>query len=96
MLKAEAEWLLAQGIGLRTRPQDLLVYDRCGPIDNHERFRDECVRHKLMDMLGDLALTGCDVVGEFTAHRSGHRLNAELVRALIEQAETAPCWKRCA
>jgi len=96
MLRAEAEWLLAQGIGQRTKAQDLLVYDRDGPIENQERFPDECARHKLLDMLGDLTLAGCDLVGDFTAFRSGHRLNAEAVRALI-----GPVWetgriKRCA
>jgi UDP-3-O-acyl N-acetylglucosamine deacetylase len=96
MLKAEAEWLLAQGIGQRTRVQDLLVYNGHGPIENEERFRDECARHKLLDMLGDLALAGCDLVGQFTAHRSGHRLNAELVRALVGGSEGITCWKRCA
>jgi len=63
-----------QGIGHRTRAQDLLVYNSHGPIDNHERFRDECARHKLVDMLGDLALAGCDLVGRFIAHRSGPKL----------------------
>lgn len=96
MLKAEADWLLAQGIGHRTRAQDLLVYNSHGPIDNHERFRDECARHKLVDMLGDLALAGCDLVGRFIAHRSGHKLNAELVHFIVKEAEGPACWKRCA
>jgi len=36
-----------------------------GPIGNQLRFPDECVRHKLADMVGDLALAGCDLVGRF-------------------------------
>lgn len=96
MLKAEAEWLLAHGVGHRTRAQDLLVYNGDGPIENRERFRDECARHKLLDMLGDLALAGCDLVGDFTAHRSGHRLNAEMVRALVGPAHGAGRNRRCA
>ena len=44
---------------------------------------DECVRHKALDLVGDLALAGCDLVGQFIAHKSGHRLNAELVRVLL-------------
>ena len=46
------------------------------------RFPDECVRHKIVDMIGDLALAGCDLAGRFIAYRSGHRLNGELVRAI--------------
>jgi UDP-3-O-acyl N-acetylglucosamine deacetylase len=96
MLKAEADWLLAHGVGHRTRAQDLMVYNSDGPIDNRERFRDECARHKLLDMLGDLALAGCDLAGEFIAHRSGHRLNAELVRVLVGSAHHVARSKRCA
>lgn len=87
MLKAEADWLLAQGLGCRATYRDLLVFDERGPIDNELRFPDECVRHKLLDMVGDLTLVGCPVFGRFSAYRSGHRLNAEVVQALTEQTE---------
>jgi len=36
-------------------------------------------------LIGDLALAGCELVGHFIAHRSGHRLNAELVKALLHE-----------
>lgn len=97
LLRQEAEALLAQGIGLRSRPEDLLVFDQNGPIHNHLRFPEECARHKLLDLIGDLALAGCRVVGEFVAYRSGHRLNAELVQILDSLAEEIPhCMKQCA
>ncbi len=86
MLKDEAAWLQAQGLGLRPTCRDLLVFDADGPIDNRLRFEDECVRHKLLDMVGDLALAGCELVGRFIAYRSG-RLNAELVKTLLDQSE---------
>ena len=44
MLKEEAEWLLAQGLGKRATLADLLVFDADGPIENELRYRDECVR----------------------------------------------------
>jgi UDP-3-O-acyl-N-acetylglucosamine deacetylase len=87
MLKSEADWLLAQGLGKRATLQDLLVFDSQGPIDNELRYRDECVRHKTLDLIGDLSLAQCDFVGHFIAYRSGHRLNADLVRALVVEAE---------
>ena len=96
MLEEEAQWLLARGLGQRTTYQNLLVFDKNGPIQNQLRFRDECVRHKALDLLGDLALTGCDIVGHVIAHRSGHRLNAELVRALLSEEETSESLKRSA
>lgn len=96
MLKSEADWLLAQGLGTRATLKDLLVFDADGPIDNELRFRDECVRHKTLDLIGDLALAGCDLVGHFVAFRSGHRLNAELVRVLLTEGDMAGGWKRSA
>jgi len=83
LLQEEAEWLRGQGLGRRVSPRDVLVFDEQGPIDNELRFEDECVRHKVLDLVGDLALAGCDIVGHFVARRSGHRLNADLVRALL-------------
>jgi len=96
MLKDEAAWLRAQGLGLRPTCRDLLVFDADGPIDNRLRFEDECVRHKLLDMVGDLALAGCELVGRFIAYRSGHRLNAELVKTLLDQSENGEGLRRCA
>jgi UDP-3-O-[3-hydroxymyristoyl] N-acetylglucosamine deacetylase/3-hydroxyacyl-[acyl-carrier-protein] dehydratase len=65
----------------------LLVFGPDGPINNDLRFPDECVRHKILDMVGDLALSGVELVGSVVAHRSGHQHNAALVRALLEQLE---------
>jgi UDP-3-O-acyl N-acetylglucosamine deacetylase len=96
MLQAEADWLLAQGLGRRASAKDLLVFDANGPIDNKLRFRDECVRHKALDLVGDLALAGCDLVGHFIAYRSGHRLNAEMVRVLLTEGDVVGGWRRSA
>ncbi|MEE8543375.1 MAG: UDP-3-O-acyl-N-acetylglucosamine deacetylase [Gammaproteobacteria bacterium] len=51
------------------------------------RFRDEFVRHKILDAVGDLYLLGCCLIGEFTGFKSGHGLNNSLLRALIAQPE---------
>lgn len=52
------------------------------------RMVDEFVRHKLLDAVGDLALAGAPIRGRFHAHRSGHALNARLVRTLLADAAT--------
>lgn len=96
LLKEEAEWLVARGLGKRATFKDLLVYDADGPIDNELRYRDECVRHKTLDLVGDLALAGCDLIGHFIAHKSGHRLNSELVRALLTEEKVIEGWRRSA
>ncbi len=51
------------------------------------RFRDEFVRHKILDAVGDLYLMGSCLIGEFNGFKSGHELNNNLLRALIEQPE---------
>lgn len=82
-----AQAMLAEGRGQRVTPRDLLIFGPHGPVDNSLRFADECVRHKVLDVVGDLALTGCEIIGHIVAHRCGHRLNAELAKRLLEQAE---------
>jgi UDP-3-O-[3-hydroxymyristoyl] N-acetylglucosamine deacetylase/3-hydroxyacyl-[acyl-carrier-protein] dehydratase len=88
LLETEAQALRAAGIGARTRPSDLLIFGPKGVIDNTLRYPDECARHKILDMVGDLALLDKDLSGHVVAHRSGHQLNAVLVRKLIEATES--------
>jgi UDP-3-O-[3-hydroxymyristoyl] N-acetylglucosamine deacetylase len=96
VLKEEAEWLRSRGLGQRVTNQDLLVFGEEGPLDNELRFENECVRHKALDLVGDLALAGCDLVGQFIAHKSGHRLNAELVKVLLTEGQVEVGLRRTA
>ena len=83
VLEREAEEMVRRGLGKGITPRDLLVFDDHGPIDNRLRFPNECARHKVLDVIGDMALTGCLVVGHIVAHRSGHRLHAALAGELV-------------
>jgi UDP-3-O-[3-hydroxymyristoyl] N-acetylglucosamine deacetylase len=96
LLQEEALALKSRGLGRRATCRDLLVFGPGGPVDNALRFPDECVRHKLLDMVGDLALAGCDLVGRIVACRSGHRMNIELVRAILAAASVPQRLRRCA
>jgi UDP-3-O-[3-hydroxymyristoyl] N-acetylglucosamine deacetylase/3-hydroxyacyl-[acyl-carrier-protein] dehydratase len=87
VLEREAAELRATGLGAHLNYQDILVFGENGPIDNTLRFPDECVRHKVLDLLGDLMLLGRPLVGRVYARKSGHSLNHALVRALREQYE---------
>ncbi|HTI50422.1 MAG TPA: UDP-3-O-acyl-N-acetylglucosamine deacetylase, partial [Planctomycetaceae bacterium] len=91
VLEQEAHALRAQGYGRRTTARDLLIFGVHGVIDNELRAPDECARHKALDCLGDLALSGCDLIGCVDACRSGHALNAELVRRM-KLAHTEQIW----
>jgi UDP-3-O-[3-hydroxymyristoyl] N-acetylglucosamine deacetylase/3-hydroxyacyl-[acyl-carrier-protein] dehydratase len=84
VLEEEARQLRAAGLGPHLTYQDILVIGAQGPIENSFRFADECVRHKILDLVGDLMLLGCYLSGKVYARRSGHNLNHELVRRLHE------------
>ncbi len=87
ILQEEADWLRQRGLGTRVTNQDLLIFGPDGVQGNELRFENECVRHKALDLLGDLSLAGCDLAGQFIAHKSGHRLNAELVKVLLKEGQ---------
>jgi UDP-3-O-[3-hydroxymyristoyl] N-acetylglucosamine deacetylase/3-hydroxyacyl-[acyl-carrier-protein] dehydratase len=89
LLEAEAKQFQARGMGAHIGPRDLLVINSDGPIKNSYRFPDECVRHKLVDLVGDLALIGRPIKGRIVAYRSGHTLNQQLARKLYEVAQQA-------
>jgi len=92
LLEQEVAELVKQGLGSRTTPADLLVFGAHGPIDNRVRFANEPARHKVLDMVGDLALLGVDLVGHVVGCRSGHPLNVELAGELYRQLQAAvPC-----
>ncbi|MBU0637598.1 MAG: UDP-3-O-acyl-N-acetylglucosamine deacetylase [Planctomycetes bacterium] len=82
VLDEEARRLQAAGLGRHLTYDDVLVVGPAGPIENEFRFPDECVRHKILDLVGDLALLGCRIAGRVYARKSGHNLNHELVRRL--------------
>jgi len=55
------------------------------------RYRDEFVKHKILDVIGDLYLLGSSMIGAFNGYKSGHELNNKLLRTLMDD-ETA--WER--
>ena len=87
----EVEAMRAAGLGRGGSLDNAVVYGPEGPLNpGGLRFPDEPVRHKLLDMVGDLALVGMPVRGCFSAHLPGHALNARLVRALLD---TPDAWE---
>ncbi|MBI1370919.1 MAG: UDP-3-O-[3-hydroxymyristoyl] N-acetylglucosamine deacetylase [Planctomycetes bacterium] len=85
VLEAEAKALQQAGLGKHLTPDTLLVIGANGPIGNNKfRFDDEPVRHKIVDVIGDLALVGCPIRGRIVAYKSGHALNQQLARKLLK------------
>ena len=87
LLETEVAALRKQGVGRHLTPADLLVFGPNGPIQNAVRFADEPARHKVLDLIGDLALCGFDLAGHLVAYRSGHALNVALAGELVRRAE---------
>ena len=86
LLEHEAHAMRAQGIGVHLSEDDVLVIGNNGPIGNNEfRYSDEPVRHKMLDLIGDLSLVGAHIEGRIIAHKSGHALNQLLAKRLLEQ-----------
>ncbi len=84
-LREEAEALWAAGMCRHLTPRDVLVIGEDGPIDNAFRFENEPVRHKVLDLIGDLYLTGCSIACRVLAHRSGHHMNRRLAQAIRQR-----------
>jgi UDP-3-O-acyl N-acetylglucosamine deacetylase len=82
VLQREVEALHRQGIGLHISPAEVLVFGPRGPVQNRLRCANEPARHKILDIVGDLALLGVDLRGHVVGYRSGHLLNVALVRQL--------------
>ncbi len=89
LLEAEAKHFQSRGMGSHLGPRDILVINSDGPIKNSFRYPNECVRHKIVDVIGDLALVGRPIKGRIVAYKSGHSLNQQLAKKLYEQAEKA-------
>ncbi len=84
-LESESKELQSQGLGLGANYENTLVVGDKGVIKNKLRFQDEFVRHKILDLIGDLYLAGCPIRGHVIALRSGHSLNLMIARKIHEQ-----------
>lgn len=83
-LARDIEALHAHGLALGGSLDNAVVVDG-GEILNPDglRFADECVRHKALDVLGDLALAGKPILGRFEGVKMGHAMNNKVLRALF-------------
>ena len=78
----EVEKLRARGLALGGSLENALVIGEGGPLNPHLRFPDDCVRHKMLDLTGDLSLLGRPLCAHVVAYRAGHDLHARLARRL--------------
>ena len=80
----ELESLEKMGLAEGGRWDNVILVDKARVVNTQLRFPNEFVRHKILDVIGDLYLTGRPIRGKVTAERSGHRHNVALVKKLME------------
>src|SRR4029453_1140455 len=78
----EVEWLRQNGLALGGSLDNAIVIGDTGVL-NSLRFEDEFVRHKILDVVGDLALVGYPIVGHVVAPRAGHALHTQLASEIL-------------
>jgi len=86
----EVEALRSRGLARGGSLQNAVVLDETGILSGPLRFRDEFVRHKVLDLIGDLALLGAVLDGHIHARKAGHALHIEFARALARAASSSP------
>ncbi len=86
-LESEAQELQQQGLGRGANYENTLVVGEKGVIKNKLRYQDEFIRHKILDLLGDLYILGEPLRGHIIALRSGHSLNLKLSRKIDQQRQ---------
>lgn len=81
----DVERLRENNLALGASVENVLAFSDDGIVNvEGARFPDECVRHKLLDAMGDLALMGCWIEGEMVSFRGGHSMHLSLLQALRE------------
>lgn len=78
----DVETMRARGLARGGNLHNAVVLDDSGVVSGPLRFRDEFVRHKILDLVGDLALLGRPLSGHIRARKAGHALHIEFARAL--------------
>lgn len=84
----DIEYLRSRNLALGGSMDNAIVVDDHGVMNAEGlRYKDEFVRHKMLDAIGDLYLLGHSILGEYQGFKSGHGLNNQLLRAMLEQPE---------
>jgi UDP-3-O-[3-hydroxymyristoyl] N-acetylglucosamine deacetylase len=83
----DVELMRQAGLALGGSLDNAIVLGETGVLNNPLRFPDEFVRHKILDLLGDLVLLGRPLLAHVVAVRAGHALHTELVKAVLSSSE---------
>jgi UDP-3-O-[3-hydroxymyristoyl] N-acetylglucosamine deacetylase len=79
----DIEFMRSKGLAKGGSLENAVVFSPTGPLNESLRFEDEAVRHKMLDLVGDLVLLGAPLDGFVEAHMAGHALHVELAQAIL-------------
>jgi UDP-3-O-[3-hydroxymyristoyl] N-acetylglucosamine deacetylase len=79
--------LLKEGLALGGSLENAILLDEEKVINGPLHYPDEFVRHKILDLIGDLSLLGSPVLGHFKAHKAGHVLHLKAIRFILNSPE---------
>jgi UDP-3-O-[3-hydroxymyristoyl] N-acetylglucosamine deacetylase len=83
----DVEKMRQQGLALGGSLENAIVIGETGVLNNALRFDDEFVRHKILDVIGDMALIGYPIIGHLVAHRGGHALHTEFAAQVMTDTD---------
>ena len=84
----EVEALWARGLGKGGTLDNTVILSKDGVVNESGlRFQNEFVRHKVLDLIGDIALLGFPFIGHIVAERSGHAMHTRLVEQILAQRD---------
>lgn len=83
----EVEMLRQRGLALGGSLENAVVIGDTGVLNHALRFDDEFVRHKILDVIGDMALIGHPLVGHLVAHRGGHALHTAFAAQVLAETD---------
>lgn len=86
-LKSEIDAMHSRGLALGGSLENAVVFGDDGCMNDSLRFEDEAVRHKMLDLMGDLALLGAPLLGAVEAHAAGHAMHVALVKRLLSEPD---------
>jgi UDP-3-O-[3-hydroxymyristoyl] N-acetylglucosamine deacetylase len=88
---SEVDYLKRNGFARGGSLENAVVIDK-DKVLNPEglRYKDEFIRHKILDCIGDLSLLGMPIMGHIVAHKSGHALNHSLLKRFMDNKS---CWE---
>jgi len=83
----EVELLRQKGLALGGSLDNAIVLGETGILNSSLRLENEFVRHKILDVIGDLSLIGYPIIGNLVVHRGGHALHANFAKLVLEETD---------